>query len=488
MRPLEDTLTRTLTTKAAQVDVAVPGDGAADGFDPTRRHPGLGVFDGDPSPRSRRLLAAAAIVLVVALVGGAVLASRRGGDGDGVSAGAAPEGWLVPTWVPDGMELWSADWYDPPVPVAAENDWCCLFQLYGDPDDERAMYVQTSPDPDRALPEGVTLPGEPVTVRGVEGRIGAAVDVPEPVDQITWSERGATVTALYKGLSSTEALEAVEQLDWRSASPADGFAATGLLELRGESLRREPGRSTQLLYGDGVPNQEADAAGPLFVISTSVRGGLPLGYLEVWFYDGGPAAADGSRHAYEADHDTLGVYWPDGREAYLAALNDVPIGEATMERIVASLVVEDGEADLAPLRSAADANVGSLPVLASTEVDVGTLEIHGDGGYRRLCLRQPGRNEPDCGDGTGGMGLGSPDEARVTGSWDLDGTWYVAVATIGAAPEIHGDRGEDSDDDPLPGTTATAGDWQIRFVRPPAAVGQVNIPTTGGFDGIGRPY
>lgn len=474
MTPLDDTLTTALATKAAQVEVTV-GE-----FDPTRRGP-LADSDAGTHPSPRRLLPAAAIVLVVALVVGASLALRRGDDT--LTTGGGEEGWLVPGWVPEGMDLWSAGWSGPSAPEEAGDDSWNTFQLFGDPDAGRALYVQTLPQYQES-----TASSEPVTVRGGDGWVGPSVDLPQPVDWVVWYENGATITAQFKGMTSAEALAAVEQLEWRSDSPADGFAAEGSLDLSGESLRREYGRSAQFHYSQGPPTEDPDEGRPAIVVSTSTGGGMSIGYLDTWFYEGGAAESDGSRHAY--GRRDLGVFWPDGRQAQVFSMAaGAPLDRATMERIVASLVVEDDEADLAPLSDAAAANVAALPLLASTEVGVGTLELRGDGGFHRLCLRRPGTPTLDCGDTPGLIGVGSPTatETVVLGAWEIDGTWFVAAAASGFETRIDGGRGEGIEDDVLPATAATVGHWQLLFVQPPYDVERVYVTEPGGATGAVRP-
>ncbi|MGH9113359.1 MAG: hypothetical protein ACRDZN_13860, partial [Acidimicrobiales bacterium] len=292
-------------------------------------------------------------------------------------------------------------------------------------------------------------------------------------DAIAWDERGATITALYKGLTRDEAVAAIESLEWRSDDPADGFAAPsdGSWPLRGEVGGWQPGgRDIRLLYSQGVPTSDA-AEGRLGLwIHTSSSSAVSASYLEAW-YEQGPAAGGGERplSSYEHDGHELSVLWPDGRSISISPMG-VPQSElpsrAMLERIAGSLTVAT-EADLAALSDTSGDNIEALPVVASAGTSIGTVDIHGESGYLQLCLRGPSEQRPSCGTDTLVGGLSADGTAIATGEWTVDGTWYVVVASKGYEPEIVGGRDRSSAPDlgELPAETTTVGPWTVRLVR-----------------------
>lgn len=517
-RRLAATLTTTLRTKAAQatesLETRPPGR-----FDPARRpspSPLSGLVDLDgqwsgssrtsgseewvplqapvpPRPR-RRLVAAAALVVAAALVGavGAVRVVVSDGD-DGMArtsdttVPAGPEGWLVPTWVPEGMEVWNVQWSDGSHQPGADTSWG-TFQLFGDPDAGRAIYVQAGQEYEES-----TADAEPIRIRGQSGWAGPAIDIEihtdERIDSIFWNEAGATITALFRGMTAAEAVAAVEAMEWRSGTPEGGFAppADGSLPLRGESLSSEGTVGASFFYSEGVPATD----GLSLSIVTSTEPSTPIGYLDEWFYRGDqvPPADDGARHEFDSESHELRVSWPDGRTVLvspgLPTSDDRLPGRDVLERIVDSLVVGT-EADLAPLRDRFESNVEALPVLASAETSAGSLELHGVGSgradFQRLCLRRPDQPGLDCGQGPGIAG-------DLVASWDVAGVWYVGVAATGYEPEVLGRAADDeSAGEALPGEDRSDGEWNLLLVQPPADVAYVHIDTdAAGTSQIGLP-
>lgn len=437
---------------------------------------------GPPRPRRRLLVPAAVTAMAVtgALVGAALVA-RDAGPGDVATVPTVPPGpgeWLVPAWLPDGMDVWDVEWQgDSPEPEGGDG-WS-NFQLFGDPDAGRALYIQAGPQYSQDVEDA-----ERITVRGQSGWAGPSIDTELPVDGITWTEGGANIMALFKGMTSAEAIAAVEAMQWRSGTPERGFAppADGSLPLRGESLdaQRDSTRGATFVYSEDIPTSEPSADRMTLVIHTETGQAMPLGYLDDWFYRGdeAPAHADGSRRAFDPESHELRVDWPDGREVFISPLIDPPSTQAperdTLERIADSVVVAT-EADLMALRDRFEANVEAVPVLASTPTSIGTLEVHGVGAFNRLCLRRTDGSGLDCGEGPG---LGGD---LVVG-WVIDGVWYVGVATIGHEPEIRGDRGG-SEAEVLSGESRSDGDWSLQLVQPSPDIQNVSVATdaTGNF-------
>jgi len=209
--------------------------------------------------RPRLLLPAAAVVAVLALVSAGAIALHRDSPEEAVSTAALgdpPDGWLLPTWVPGGMELWGLEFSSWPAEERGSEPGTTIPQLFGDPDGGRAIYVNSSEF------EVVADTAEPVTVRGRSGQAGPAWDVAENDvgEAITWTERGGTITALYKGTTRDEAIAVLDSLDWRSDDPADGFAPPGddAWALRGEVTSwRSAGHEAGFTYSQGVPSQSS---------------------------------------------------------------------------------------------------------------------------------------------------------------------------------------------------------------------------------------
>lgn len=433
-----------------------------------------------PSGRRRLLLPAAALLVVVALVGAGAVAVSRGGESDGdvriVSLGDPPEGWLVPTWMPEGMDLWGVD---SSGSQGLERD--AIAQLFGDPDAGRAIYVTSSRyevRPDTA---------EQVSVRGQAGKAGRGWDVEESDvgDAIGWEERGVAIVALFKGVTRAEAVAALDSLEWRSDDPADGFAppSEGSLPLRAEvSSRQSVDRDVILLYSDGVPDLATGERLGLWV-HTSSSTAISIGYLEGWYLQGSEAGG-GERplSSYDPDRHELRVVWPDGRSIDISPVGGTPsqpLSRAVLEDIADSLTVGT-EADLAAMRDAVGAGVEALPVVASAATSIGTVDVRGEGDFLRLCRRGPGDDGPSC--VTDMRGGGSANGTTVvSGEWTVDGTWYVAVASKGDVPQIVGGRDRSSlpDAGELPAETTTVGDWTIRLVQPAPDI-ELVCTTSGG--------
>jgi hypothetical protein len=496
-RRLTARLTTTLRTKAAQA-VAIPTGTAAPPFDPTRwpastvdvedhddiPH-GAGSWPAPRPPRWRWMAPAAAAVVVAALAG--ALAVARSGDtrDNGVVTAAVPDppdGWLVPTWAPEGMDLWHLDWTGPADTRDDTTSWS-FHQLFGDPDAERAIYVEAYTLESQRLDTG-----DRVTIRGQDGRAAPSVDTRQTVDTFQWHEQDTAITAYVKGLSRDEALAELEALRWRTDQAGDGFEppADGSLPLRGEwGTGPEPNHHAEFLYSQGVPTANPANAGPGVRISTSTTGGT-LGYIDEWFWRGpdAPGAGEGPIRLYDPEADEFRIFWPDGREVYISTVtpssSDVGPSRETLERIADSLTVV-GETELAMLRDGAAAQVGALPTLASAETGVGSLEVHGDGAFHVACLRVSGGQALRCGQPqvTEPGARGTP---VLLDGWAIDGTWYVSVAATGTERRLYGDRGDQPTDDVLPAEVATDGAWQILWTEPPSDVTAV---TTNFDEGLG---
>ena len=408
----------------------------------------------------------------------AAIALRSGPAEEQVSTaplGDPPDGWLVPTGLPAGMQLWGVDYSSSSGDERLSEPGMTIPQLFGDPDQGRAIYIVS--DQYDVVPDTA----EQVTVRGRTGQAGPSWDVAENDvgDAISWEERDARITALYKGTSRAEAIAVLDSLEWRSDDPADGFAPPSdpAWALRGEVDDWPPaGYEASFSYSQGAPSSDSTDDRPGFWIHTEAGSAVSAGYLAGW-YRQGASVGGGDRPVSTFDEESLRleVYWSDGRsiiiEPQARSGPQAPTREE-LERIAGSLIVVS-EADLAALGAGAEANVAALPVLASGETTIGRLEVHGEGDFHRLCLDRPADGPLAC--ATGMLGDTGAD-------WMIDGTWYVTEASTtndflilgGHDPSRAPDAGE------LPAETTTAGEWTFYVVAPPPGIDQVCLSSTDG--------
>ena len=422
------------------------------------------------------LVSAAACVVMVALAGAVLLPNDDDADVDvrPLQIGDPPAGWLVPTWLPDDMELWGMDTSS--YQQADGDDPATIPQLFGDPGLDRAIYVtshryEISPDT-----------AEDVTVRGTTGSAGTGWGAAEEElgDAVSWEERGVSITALFRGVARDEAIAALDALDWRSNDPLDGFAppADPAWPLRAEAASRDRvDREATLVYSRGIPAEDDRGSGDGVTVHTSSSSTISAGYLETWYLEGS-GDGTGPLVTYRDDGHELSFHWPDGRSVLVS-----PQGEGSsltrdeLVRIATSVSVATA-ADLIDVRDAAERMIEAQPVVATAATAIGTVEVHGDGGIVRLCLRRPGSSDADCDTSTMGGNVGPDGSARATTQWTLDGSWNVAVASRGEVPRIM-----DSSDTPItpselvdvPADTSVVGDWTVQFVQPPPEVDAICI-------------
>lgn len=498
-------LTRALEVKAEQATTA-DSVAASPSFDPTRRRstvseateltdlfddvpsrpPRLVVEEQSPQRRRRPLLPAVALIVVLALAGAGVVSSL-GGSNDGdvrtVTLGEPPDGWLVPTWAPEGMDVWGVESSSGSGP-SFDSDPDTIPQLFGDPDAGRAFYITSSRyevRPDTA---------EQVSVRGQTGQAGRSWDVEESDvgDAIRWQERGVAITALYQGMTRNEAVAALDSLEWRSDDAADGFAppsdVSWPLVAEVSSQQRGSRRDVSLFYSEGVPALDTPE-GLTLLVHTSSSSAISIDYLDEWYLQGSEAGGgEEPLSRYDPDRYQLRVFWPDGRSTYIVQVGHSPPSQppsrAMLERIADSMTVAT-EADLAVLRDTVGGAVEALPVLASAATGIGTVEVHGEGGFLRLCLLGPSEGGASCMTDTNGGRSSADGTAMVSGEWTVDGTWYVVVASTGDVPRIVGgrDRSSAPDAGELPAETTTADDWTIRLFRPAPDIDQVCMTSEG---------
>lgn len=428
------------------------------GTRPVRRRPWL-------------LVPAAACLVAVALAGAVTLPSDED-DADvdvrPLQIGDPPAGWLVPTWLPDGLELWGMDTssYQP----AGGDDPETIPQLFGDPGADRAIYVTSH--------RYEISPGtaEDVAVRGTTGSAGTGWGAAEEDlgEAVRWEERGVSVTALYRGVGREEAIAVLDALEWRSDDPRDGFAppADDAWPLRAEATSRAMvARDATLLYSEGVPAAAAQHGQSALTVHTSSSSAISAGYVESWYLEGS-GDGTGPLVTYRDDWHELSVHWPDGRSVTISPQGtDTALTRSDLERIATSVTVATST-DLTGVREAAESRIEALPVVAAADTGIGNVDIRAEGGFVRLCLRRPGSGGPECDTSTLG-GSASPDgSATATAQWAIDGGWAVTVASRGDVPRIF--DGSDPTVPPLArevaAETSVVGDWTVQLVQPPQGV------------------
>jgi hypothetical protein len=479
-RQLTTVLTRTLEVKAEQAMTA--------GSSPDLRQVAEPPAYSEPRPpaaRRRRPLPAAAVVAALAI--GAVGAIGLRGDSaeEQVSTTALddpPDGWLVPTSLPAGMQLWGLEFS---APAASErlSESGTIPQLFGDPDQGRAIYITSS------YYDVVPETAEPVTVRRRTGQAGTSWDVAENDvgDAVSWEEQGASITALYKGVTRSEAIGVLDSLHWRSDDPADGFSPPDdeAWALRGEIAGWPPvGHEADFAYSQGVPSASSTDGRPDLWIHTQASSEISAGYLEGLYKHGSETGNPGQPVTNFEEWGRLEIYWSDGRSVIIEPLSGSS-AQATnreqLEQVALSLTVA-GEADLEALRDQAETNIAALPVVASGETTIGTVEVHGEGSFVRACLKRSLDGSPNCPAEAISGGSGAADRLMTSADWTVDGTWYVVVASTVDHVQILGseDASHAPDAGELPAETTTAGEWTIYVAAPPPGIDQVCLSDDGG--------
>ncbi len=424
----------------------------------------------------RRVLVAAAACLVVTMTLAGVLVVRNG-DGTEeadvavrpVQLGDPPDGWLVPAWLPEGMELWGIDTSTSEPPDG--SDPATIPQLFGDPVGGRALYITShrySIDPGTV---------EDVAVRGTTGAAGTGWGAAEEElgDAVTWDERGVPISALYRGVNREEAIAVLDTLEWRTDDPLDGFAppADEAWPLRAEATSRSTvTRGADLLYSEGVPAASGGTGSHnVLRVFTSTSSAISAGYLETWYLKG-TGDGTGPLVSYRDDRHELSVHWADGRSVQVAPEGaETSLTRDDLERIATSTTAASTD-ELAALRDGAESRIESLPVVATAGTTIGAIDIHAESGLVRLCLRQPARPGAECETSTMGGSEWGDGSATATSQWTIDGSWNVAIASLGEVPRIFDDSDPTTpapEAGELAAETTVVGDWTVQLVQPPGA-------------------
>lgn len=436
---------------------------------------GLPAARGAGSGRGRRRMLVPAAACVAVAMGLAVAVVVRDGNDDAdlavrpVELGDPPDGWLVPTWLPEGLELWGLD-TSTSEPVNG-SDPATIPQLFGDPAGDRAFYITSH------RYEISPTTAHDVDVRGTTGSAGTGWGAAEEEldDAIRWDERGVSITALYRGVTEEEVIALLDTLEWRTDDPLDGFAPPGddTWPLRAEATSRSTVTgSASLLYSEGVPARDGGrGSGNALQVHTSTSSAISTGYLETWYLEG---AGDGSGPlvSYRDDWHELSVHWPDGRSVQVSPEDHgASLTRDELERIATSTTAASTD-EIAALREGAESRIESLPIVATADTTIGAVDIHAESGFVRLCLRRPARPGAECETSTMGGSEWGEGSATATAYWTIDGSRSFTIASRGEVPRIY-DNSDPTTPAPQSGElaaeTTLVGDWTVQLVRPPGA-------------------
>lgn len=471
-------LTATLVTKAEEITVTKTE------FDPER--PTSLDLDAVPiepaasriARQPRRMWSVAAAVLAVVAIAGAVVVVSRGGDSgptadttdttttappQSTGSAQAPDGALVPTWVPDGLELQTVTWTN----EAYGGEWSDqTVQLFGDPGEGVAVAIRIqAPSSGESIGDALTVRGLPATVTPSKYSADAT--------EISWQE-DATVIANVRGLTNAEAAAFLGGLTWRSDDRQEGFAdpADPALPLVGEGFPGTPAPTMKALFSYSSPD------GRFLEVSTTTGAGATTNdYLLTAFYGGleGDVAV-----WWDEPFGNLVVAWPDGKRYWIDSRKTIS-DRATLQQ-VADGIHEGTGADIDAMLAEIATRTVALPLVASVELSAGTLELRGnnDDAGNVLCLRRTGSEDIDCGtlpttlsSGMFGVGL----------AVSIDGVWYVAAASTVEQPVVGGG----GSDEPIPSETGADGEWMFVLAQPPDGVDQVSVTVGNNGTGFTRP-
>lgn len=368
------------------------------------------------SSRHRGFLVTAALVAiaVIVVVGLTVLLSgpqhrnARVDVSDGPAAGPttiASTPWFAPTVVPSELELWN-------VSSNAEGSGKGeSVQLFGRVDSTGApspgILLRMQPS------SGGTKFGTALTVRGVAGVAGSPKEAVGATDRISWTEAGAAIDAVIRGLTRQQAIDALNGLTLRTTNALDGFQPA-TLPLLGEQLASAPpsGERTTFSYG---PADLAPGAEPALQVHTSLHATYP-GYLGLWIQ--GTRQSDGSVVVRDPGWG-LNLAWPDGRQILVDSKSD---DWSTLENIGRS-VQTVSQADTDATQKALTRRLERLSVAAQASSGPIDARLHATTGPLAICAAIKQVNH--CGSPFSTSGA-SPTDYVV--SFTNDGTWYVVVA------------------------------------------------------------
>jgi hypothetical protein len=381
-----------------------------------------------------------------------------------------PDGVLAPAGdPPEGLVLVGATW-DQVDGVAAGTLRSQLFTVKDLPG--AALLLELQPT------DGGTGGGTRVEVRGVEATTMAHKDRPADATTISWTERGAAISASYLAMSETEAIAALKSLAWRDDTWTAGFEpGDGSTELAGDAeLPAEP-----RIYGTFHYRPTGDKSTPgldlIELRTAAATGGATPGTLDTRFFaglddaGGGEEPGDGVATAWDGI-GWLSIAHPDGTEV------DVMANHADRDRLaqLAAAVAPRTAAELTDLWTQANDHLVALPIRTEVALPSSTLTRRGPDRADVLCL------QVDAGTACSGA---DGDDGLLTASFLVGETWVVIAASTDGDPVVS--RSAGPGDEPLPGETGADGDWRVAVVAPPDDARSVQALVDGDGADLPRP-
>lgn len=355
------------------------------------------------------------------------------------------------------MSLWGVEWDPPRSDEGADLDPDHWTQLFADADDPEAMLLVDYHTDELGRDEG--REGPHVTVRGHDAVVGPYRDGAWGLDALHWQEGDMSATVAFRGMTPEQAVAAVDALRERPGGGV-GFdaPADGSLTLLDEALDPVPPAVVATFgYASEAPIGQAPDQQVSLRASQAV-GRTTSAYLKTWFV--GERSDDGVVVAHLPEVNHVDLVQPDGQAVGLDAWPGSGVSQQVLEQLARS--VRPSTVDqLGDLWSEVNDRVASLPVIASVELPSGTIEVHGlDGSPRAVCLRLA------VGTSCPALPAASGEGNRLVTSLDVDGIWYVAVATTIPGVTL----GED-----VPAESGTADGWDVRLARPADGIASVDI-------------
>lgn len=398
----------------------------------------LDVIELDPERARRRrpvplvwLAGAAAAVVLV----GALVAINRASDPevylgpDGGPLAPAETAW-VPSWVPDGLQLWTVGAAATGDPLAAERTSGIQrsAQLIESTTGSGALLVGTASSDAPPEETATTLTARGTTISVSEGLEAWGGD---PLPALSWVEGSGRVHAVSRDLSDEATVELLDLLTLRD--PADPLAGFSVPDGSPWTIREAPapparsGIATFFVYDRSTPTGTTEA--PLQVVINGVGGGYP-DYLSAAITgridDEGVAVGHIPTGPDNAGAPTTVLVWPDGRSVMV--YGGEGIDEATAEQVARSIQPRSLD-DLRAMDAEVSERVAaSGSVLAAGDLPDGRVEVIGAADPTGICVTVFGTRS--CRSIGHRSGLDDEVDPLLT-SAVIGGTWYAFGADPG---------------------------------------------------------
>jgi len=453
-------------------DVADRADFVPPPFDPRRSPMVVLPEEAEAGHHRRRRMLAAAVILVVLAVSVAALRAlphENPEDDDIVVKTGEEKGpsVLVPMWMPAGAELWTAHaGFSDIIPGGGVGG---RYQLLGDPNQGTAMLIWVQP-----VQTSGESGGEKVWLRGQRGVLWDFGGGRAAMKKIVWTEGDATIDVRYRGMTTREAVDVLDELTWRSAAHQEGFTppTEGPMRQAGEAITvaRRQVQFAELAYGlapsaQAAPGEERTG---IVVRTVAPTGHLDGTYLEAWFSGtiGGDKVV---RNQYSAQNRAW--QWPDGKQVWISVVGK-PIDDMTFHKIVESVGTVKGKA-IRQLMTGAEAAAARSPLVATAGFPMATVEVRGDLRMRMVCLRLDAAADGEVHCDTQPIATAMGPEDVETGGFLIDGRWFVVAARYNAAaPSIQPAHTTSLQITPA---VVSSGGWQVALAEVPADVQEVEV-------------